>query len=258
MKSLKEQTYYEVLEVDSSASMQEIRASFERLNRLLVEDNVALYPLVDTSQLAAHRAMILEAVEFLTEPDLRLEYDRSIGLPPKGWTVEDTPASTETAPGSDTAEAPPYAKLEIAEPPDDVTSTGEEVTEQTESAPTQLVMQELVARAEAVHSTLPNLTVSWLPHVPEPLPATLAATMIHAAASTPVPVSDTSKESSSTRTGEPATPAPAARAPDIPATPVASPEAAPASEVPPPSAPATTEQAPIQELATPHAPAPSP
>ncbi len=108
MKPLKEQTYYEILELDPSASMQEVRASFERLNRMLDEDNVALYPLVDTSQLADHRAMILEAMEFLTDADLRLEYDRSIGLPPRAWKENPAPESRGEA-----EEAPPKGRQRL-------------------------------------------------------------------------------------------------------------------------------------------------
>ncbi len=64
-------------------------------------------------------------------------------------------------------------------------------------------MQELVARAEAVHSTLPNLSVSWLPHVPRPMPATLGTTMLQTAASTPVSMTEAPDVPSSTRSSEP-------------------------------------------------------
>ena len=47
MKPYREQTYYELLEVPHTASMDEIRAAYERSVALYDPENPALYPLGD-------------------------------------------------------------------------------------------------------------------------------------------------------------------------------------------------------------------
>ncbi len=298
MKPLKEQSYYEILEVDPSASMAEIRASFERLNRYLDEDNVALYPLVDTAQLTEHRAMIVEAMEFLTDAELRVEYDRSIGLPPgipaeapsagadvtnvsaeprvpaepnvPPAMVPSVPAETETSvpPEIETIalpelSVPPEASV-VAEAPVEVTDQGavpDAPPANSEQLPTQLVMQDLVARAEAVHSTLPNLSVSWLPHVPAPLLSSPAATVIPASNGTRAPLAEAAEVSSLTRPPDPEAPAPenrgevAAPTPQPPA-PVEAPPIV--AEAPEPQVPTHVAAAPDASTLTEATPSASP
>lgn len=80
MKSYQEQTYYELLEVPASASLEEIHSAYERLKTLYSADSVALYGIVDTGDMDTLRARLLEAMEILTDSDLRQEYDRTLGL----------------------------------------------------------------------------------------------------------------------------------------------------------------------------------
>jgi hypothetical protein len=83
VKPFEMQTYYELLEVPVSASAEQIRSAYERLQQQYGDDQVALYGLVEPSQAKALRARLLEAYEILSDEDLRGEYDRDLGLPPR-------------------------------------------------------------------------------------------------------------------------------------------------------------------------------
>ncbi len=80
MKPFEQQTYYEILEVPVTAPDEEIRAAYERAIEMYSPDSIAVYTLVDPGQIDALRARLTEAMEILTEPDLRAEYDRMIGV----------------------------------------------------------------------------------------------------------------------------------------------------------------------------------
>jgi curved DNA-binding protein CbpA len=80
MKPFAQQTYYEILEVPPTATDAEIRAAHQRLMELYSPDSVAVYALGDPEQVDALRERMNEAMEMLTDADLRVEYDRSIGL----------------------------------------------------------------------------------------------------------------------------------------------------------------------------------
>ncbi|RKG87509.1 helix-turn-helix domain-containing protein [Corallococcus terminator] len=80
MKPFAQQTYYEILEVPPSASDDDIRAAHQRLMELYSPDSIAVYALGDPDQVDALREKMTEAMEMLTDADLRVEYDRSIGL----------------------------------------------------------------------------------------------------------------------------------------------------------------------------------
>src|SRR6185503_5541521 len=80
MKTFEQQTYYELLEIPVTAPDAEILAAYERALETYSPDSVAVYTLVDPGQIDALRARLTEAMEILTEPDLREEYDRMIGV----------------------------------------------------------------------------------------------------------------------------------------------------------------------------------
>ncbi|NNB97364.1 DnaJ domain-containing protein [Corallococcus exiguus] len=80
MKPFAQQTYYEILEVPPTASDADIRAAHQRLMELYSPDSIAVYALGDPDQVEALRDRMNEAMEMLTDADLRVEYDRSIGL----------------------------------------------------------------------------------------------------------------------------------------------------------------------------------
>ncbi|MBF5044046.1 hypothetical protein FGE12_16730 [Aggregicoccus sp. 17bor-14] len=83
MKPFEQQTYYEILDLPPSASDAEIRDAHARALEMYAPDSVAVYALEDPSRLQALRARITEAMEMLTDADLRREYDTSLGLPPR-------------------------------------------------------------------------------------------------------------------------------------------------------------------------------
>ncbi|NVJ17353.1 helix-turn-helix domain-containing protein [Myxococcus sp. AM010] len=81
MKPFEQQTYYEILEVPVTAPMEEIRAAYERLSELYSPDSIAVYALVDEGQVDGLRARMAEALEILSDEELRAEYDKDLGLP---------------------------------------------------------------------------------------------------------------------------------------------------------------------------------
>ncbi|MBJ6762926.1 helix-turn-helix domain-containing protein [Myxococcaceae bacterium JPH2] len=80
MKPFEQQSYYELLEVPANASEADIRAAYQRQMEMYAPDSIAVYALADPGQLEALRERLTEAMEFLTDPDLRVEYDRTVGV----------------------------------------------------------------------------------------------------------------------------------------------------------------------------------
>ncbi|WP_163989231.1 helix-turn-helix domain-containing protein [Pyxidicoccus caerfyrddinensis] len=103
MKPFEQQTYYELLEVPVSAPVDDIRAAYSRLMELYAPDSIAVYALVDPEQVDGLRARMTEAMEILTDEDLRAEYDKDLGLPTRRM------AETVTAGGRPSPEATPVA-----------------------------------------------------------------------------------------------------------------------------------------------------
>jgi curved DNA-binding protein CbpA len=122
MKPFQQQTYYELLEVDPAASPSEILAAYQRAVELYSPDSVAIYALEDPGQAGELRDRLRQAVQILTDDDMRGEYDRMIGLPPR------------PAPAAERAQGPGAS--------------------------------EVLASAEAVHSTHPELKVAYVPPAP--------------------------------------------------------------------------------------------
>ena len=77
MKPFEQQTYYELLEVPRHrAGRGDPRGLRSALMELYSPDSVAVYALVDPEQVDALRERMTEAMEILTDADLRAEYDR--------------------------------------------------------------------------------------------------------------------------------------------------------------------------------------
>lgn len=128
MKPYQDQTYYELLEVPVTASENEIRAAYERASELFAPDSVAIYALENPAQADDLRARLREAMEILTDADLREEYDRSIGVTRRG-RPERVAADDEREP----------------------------------SAAAVVAANEVLAPPSAVHSTHPEFAVSYVP-----------------------------------------------------------------------------------------------
>ena len=118
MKSFREQTYYELLEVRRGAPAEEVRAALRQALETYAPDSVALYALVDEGQAEALRARLQEAARVLLDPAARAGYDRMLGLEPEPsleqtvlWTEDDDDA--EDSPES--LSAGPYPRTEAAQ-----------------------------------------------------------------------------------------------------------------------------------------------
>jgi curved DNA-binding protein CbpA len=116
MKSFREQTYYELLEVGRSAVADDVRAALRRALDACAPDSVALYALVDEEQAEALRSRLQEAARVLLDPAARAGYDRMLGLEAEGpvpdaalWTEDD-----EEQGGTQGLSAGPYPRTEPA------------------------------------------------------------------------------------------------------------------------------------------------
>ncbi len=149
------QSYYELLEVSVSASQEQIRDAYQRLCEQYADDQVALYGLADPAQAKALRARLLEAMEILTDDDLRGEYDRDLGLPPRSKPM------------------PPPASL---------------AAEDDEVPSAQLAMNDLLQGAD-VQSTHPFVPFAYVPAPSRPsmLPPMASSTVEVPASSPPAP-----------------------------------------------------------------------
>jgi Helix-turn-helix domain/DnaJ domain len=83
MKSFREQTYYELLEVRRTAPADEVRTALRRALDAYAPDSVALYALVEEDQAEALRSRLQEAARVLLDPAARAGYDRMLGLEPE-------------------------------------------------------------------------------------------------------------------------------------------------------------------------------
>jgi len=124
MKSFREQTYYELLEVQHSATAEEVRAALNRALELCAPDSVALYALVDDGQAEALRGRLQDAGRVLLDPAARAGYDRMLGLLPAEllpdqplWTEdedEETEGASEPDEASPAVAGGPYSRTEPA------------------------------------------------------------------------------------------------------------------------------------------------
>ncbi|MEZ0313735.1 MAG: helix-turn-helix domain-containing protein [Myxococcota bacterium] len=70
-------TLYELLEVSSGATFEEIEQSYQRIASYLGADSLAVYSILDSDDAHSARAQIDEAYRTLSDPDRRAAYDRS-------------------------------------------------------------------------------------------------------------------------------------------------------------------------------------
>jgi curved DNA-binding protein CbpA len=128
MKPFEQQTYYELLEVPVSAPVDDIRAAYSRLMELYAPDSIAVYALVDPEQVDSLRARMTEAMEILTDADLRAEYDKDLGLPTRRMAEAVTAGgkpSPEATPAAGTVERAAEALASSAAAEVDAAETGE-------------------------------------------------------------------------------------------------------------------------------------
>jgi hypothetical protein len=78
MRDFREQNFYELLEVKSHASEQEIEASYQRLRKMFGHDSVATYALFQEEELNLFRRRVEEAFRVLSNPDRRKSYNEEL------------------------------------------------------------------------------------------------------------------------------------------------------------------------------------
>jgi len=88
MKSIKDQTYYEILEVSSAATDKEIQRAYEHAKETFHADSLAVYSLFSEEEVREIQSAIEEAYRVLMDGTLRRSYDQShfqtvVGQPPE-------------------------------------------------------------------------------------------------------------------------------------------------------------------------------
>ena len=77
MKGIKEQTHYEILEVNPAATMKEIQSAYEHAKETFRSDSLAVYSLFSEGEINEIQAAIEEAYRVLIDEGLRKRYDQS-------------------------------------------------------------------------------------------------------------------------------------------------------------------------------------
>src|SRR5512143_3102971 len=77
MKSIDEQTYYEILEVNPTASAREIQRAYERARETYDQDSLAVYSLFTDQEIRKIQTAIDEAYRVLMDDTLRKSYNES-------------------------------------------------------------------------------------------------------------------------------------------------------------------------------------
>jgi flagellar biosynthesis protein FlhG len=88
IKGIKDQTYYEVLEVSHTATPKEIQRAYEQAKETFDVDSVAIYSLFSEEEVKKIQEAIEEAYQTLIDEGLRSSYDQTRfqlggGLPPE-------------------------------------------------------------------------------------------------------------------------------------------------------------------------------
>jgi len=77
IKGIKDQTYYEVLEVSHTATTKEIQRAYEHAKETFDVDSLAIYSLFSEKEVKEIREAIEEAYRILMDEALRRSYDQS-------------------------------------------------------------------------------------------------------------------------------------------------------------------------------------
>jgi len=77
MKSIKDQTYYEILEVSPTAKDKEIQRAYEHAKETFHADSLAVYSLFSEEEVKEIQSAIEEAYRVLIDETLRRSYDHS-------------------------------------------------------------------------------------------------------------------------------------------------------------------------------------
>ncbi|MEE8409055.1 MAG: helix-turn-helix domain-containing protein [Myxococcota bacterium] len=117
---------YDMLEVGTNATIDEIEASYSRIVAYLDADALAIYSMIDEEEVARLRSDVDAAFRTLSDPDRRAAYDRNLGGASSSYPsvlVPETPTGTSMSVGRVVGEsanerAPEPEILAEATPPD--------------------------------------------------------------------------------------------------------------------------------------------
>jgi DnaJ-class molecular chaperone len=120
MKSIKDQTYYEILEVSSTATDKEIQRAYEHAKETFHADSLAVYSLFSEVEVREIQSAIEEAYRVLMDGTLRKSYDQS-----HIKTVEELVSETPSvAQGISKEKRPPLSFTGISFNPDEESFRG--------------------------------------------------------------------------------------------------------------------------------------
>ena len=162
MKSFREQTYYELLEVRRTAQAEEVRAALRRALDAYAPDSVALYALVEEEQAEALRSRLQEAARVLLDPAARAGYDRMLGPEAERpedqalWAEDEEPADEGVSDGPYSRTEP--AHLERAAPAVPINGTQASLSLETRPArwPSRSTLGSASGRAPGLPSPTPR------------------------------------------------------------------------------------------------------
>lgn len=80
MDEMKHKNYYEILEVPTNASPDEIQQGYSRAKNAYSQDSLALYSLMSPEECQNILDMIDEAYSIISDPEKRKQYDQARGL----------------------------------------------------------------------------------------------------------------------------------------------------------------------------------
>jgi flagellar biosynthesis protein FlhG len=78
MKRIKEQTYYEILEVSPHATVKDVQSAYEHAKETYHRDSLAIYSLFSEEEVIEIQAAAEEAYQVLMDETLRKNYDQTL------------------------------------------------------------------------------------------------------------------------------------------------------------------------------------
>jgi curved DNA-binding protein CbpA len=119
MKALSEQDHYEILEIHSDASLEEIERAYRMSMITYADDSLAGYSVFSDGDTQALRERIEAAYGVLTNQEQRRDYDSGLGIAPPPEPPEPVQAEEEVATSESFAvtehSPPPIAELDETE-----------------------------------------------------------------------------------------------------------------------------------------------
>ncbi|HLL47832.1 MAG TPA: helix-turn-helix domain-containing protein, partial [Longimicrobiaceae bacterium] len=185
MKHFEQKTYYELLEVQVTATEEQILDAYARAMETYAPDSIAVYTLADPGQLEILRQRLTLAMETLSELDKRLEYDQSIGVKRSAEELALLRAESLKRAAEAGAEPTPVAVTPAPTPEVEAKPAQVEAKPAAEEEPEEEMLEavEVVTEEEPV--------VEPTPAEPEPVAATpaepVAATPAEPVVAAPVP-----------------------------------------------------------------------